>query len=280
MEQDEIYQHLWTAHDNETEWDKSLGPRSPDLLFDIAAALGVDPTWAVLDVGCGRGNHVCELAHRFGCQSTGLDTVESNLALCHEAAESWKLSGQITFVQGSIEALPFDAQDFNLIWCRDMLVHVQELGQSLQECRRVLKPHGIMLVLTTFATDLMEPQEQGRLCDALGLSGNNLSRQHMEQCFAEAGLKVVATDWVGSELAEFYEERDGRYSRELRRLARMTRKNPGLEREPDFAVSRSLYTWGIYQLLGKLGIMVYTLKETGPRFVDERIGFVGDLEER
>ncbi len=263
MDQDEIYQHLWAAHSNETQWDKSLNPRSPDFLFDVAAALGIDATWAVLDVGCGRGNHVCELVHRFGCQSTGLDPVQSNLVLCREAAGKQKMSRQIKFVKGSIEAMPFDAQGFDLIWCRDMLVHVQQLRQSLQECRRVLKPQGLMLVLTTFATDSMESREQSRLCEALGLSGNNLSRQHMEQCFAEAGFQVVARDWLGSELAEFYEERDGRSSRELRRLARMTRKNPGLNSDSDFAVSLAVYTWGIYQLLGKLGIMVYTLRKSG-----------------
>lgn len=259
MEQEEIYRHLWAAHAIETEWDKSLKPRSPDLLFDIVASLGINPSWTVIDVGCGRGNHVCELAQRFDCQVQGLELVPTNLEICAQSTIDWNVSGRVAFVQGSIEAIPIEAPLFDLVWCRDMLVHVQELGQGLRECYRVLKPDGFMLVLTTFATDLMEPQEQGQLCRALDLKAENLSRPRMEQSFRDAGFRVLSGEWLGSELAEFYEERDGRYSRELLRIARM-RREVGQDKV-NSAVSLGLYTWGVYQLLGKLGVMIYVLKK-------------------
>jgi ubiquinone/menaquinone biosynthesis C-methylase UbiE len=264
VEQQEIYKYLWSAHASDGDLDNSLSPRSSDLLFDVVAGLGIDRTWSVLDVGCGRGNHACELASRFQCEVKGLEPVESNLQLCRESAIEWNVSDQVEFVQGTIEAIPFGSSHFDLLWCRDMLVHVQNLKLGLQECQRVLRPSGMMLILTTFATDLMEPQEKHRLCQALGLASNNLSPIFMEQTFLEGGFRVVSADWLGSELAEFYEERDGRYSRELRRIARMTRKKKQLEAQmgqSNFEVSLALYNWGIYQLLGKLGLMVYTLKK-------------------
>lgn len=263
MDQEEIYQHLWAAHDD-TTWDQSLHPRSPDLLFDVARGVGITPSWNVLDVGCGRGQHVCELAHRFGCRTFGLDPLQSNLEDCAPAAAQWDVAPMVEFVQGGMEANPFASNTFDLLWCRDMLVHVADLKRGLEECARVLKPNGTLLILTTFATELLEPQEQSRLCTALGLTASNLSRPYVESSFEEAGFQLASTQWLGSELAEFYEERDGRYSRELRRLARMNRKQPAVETKAEqasFAVSQALYTWGVYQLLGKLGLMIYTLEK-------------------
>jgi ubiquinone/menaquinone biosynthesis C-methylase UbiE len=263
MDQEEIYQHLWAAHDDAT-WDQSLHPRSPDLLFDTALRLGINASWTVLDVGCGRGQHVCELNHRFGCQAFGLEPLESNLKDCAYSAEQWNVTHQVKFVRGSMEVNPFASNMFNLLWCRDMLVHIPDLKKGLTQCARVLKPNGILLVLTTFATGFMEEQEQNRLCNALDLASKNLSQEYVESCFAESGFQTTSTDWLGSEIAEFYEERDGRHSRELRRLARMTRKPPEFTTKLDqtnFDVAQALYTWGIYQLLGKLGLVIYTLEK-------------------
>jgi ubiquinone/menaquinone biosynthesis C-methylase UbiE len=263
MNQDEIYQHLWTAHDDAV-WDQSLQPRSPDFLFDVAHRTGINSSWTVLDVGCGRGQHVCELNHRFGCKTYGLEPLESNLKDCAHAAAQWDVTDRVEFVRGSMEVNPFAADTFDFLWCRDMLVHVPNLKQGLRECARVLKPGGILLVLTTFATDLMEKQEQNRLCDALGITPENLSQRYVELCLEESGFKITSIEWLGSELAEFYEERDGRYSRELRRLARMNRHQIDFDTTIDytnFAVSQALYTWGVYQLLGKLSLMVYTLEK-------------------
>src|SRR4028118_717063 len=123
-EQQEIYKHLWAAHAKEMELDRSLNPRSPDLLFDAVDKLGIADSSVVLDVGCGRGNHVCELASRFGCHVKGLEPLESNLHLCHKSAMEWNVSERVEFIKGTIEAIPFGSDTFDLLWCRDMLVHV------------------------------------------------------------------------------------------------------------------------------------------------------------
>src|SRR4028118_381137 len=103
-EQQKIYKYLWSAHASDADLDNSLNPRSPDLLFDVVAHLGIDPSWVLLDVGCGRGNHVCELASRFKCVVKGLEPVESNLQLCGESAIEWNVSTRVEFVEGTIES--------------------------------------------------------------------------------------------------------------------------------------------------------------------------------
>ena len=68
-----IYEHLWSAHDGElyTRLDQSLNPRPPRMLFDVVETLRIKPGSLVLDAGCGRGNHACELARRFGFRVNG-----------------------------------------------------------------------------------------------------------------------------------------------------------------------------------------------------------------
>ena len=87
-----------------------------------------------------------------------------------------------------------------------------------------------MLVFTTLATDLMEPRETERLCTALAIEPESLNRSTLEQAIEAAGFRIEGRQDVGSELMEYYEERDRRASRELMRIARMRRNRLGLPR--------------------------------------------------
>ena len=57
MQLDQLYPALWEGHGEAglELLDRSLEPRSPELLYERAAALGITRSWRVLDAGCGRG---------------------------------------------------------------------------------------------------------------------------------------------------------------------------------------------------------------------------------
>src|SRR5436190_19205218 len=63
----------------EAALDESLHPRGPDMLFDVAAELGIGPGSVVLDVGCRDGRHSVELVRRSGCRVIGVELVRANL---------------------------------------------------------------------------------------------------------------------------------------------------------------------------------------------------------
>jgi len=65
-------------------------------------------------------------------------------------------------------------------------------------------------------------------------------------------------------LIEFYEERDGRASRELMRIARMRRMREQLTVEWGdlrYDTVHAVYHWAIYLLLGKLSSEFYLLEK-------------------
>ena len=121
-----------------------------------------------------------------------------------------------------------------------------------------------MLVFTTLATDLMEPRETERLCTALAIEPESLNRSTLEQAIEAAGFRIEGRQDVGSELMEYYEERDRRASRELMRIARMRRNREKLVKEwgaSRFETAQALYHWIVYQLLGKLASTIYSVQK-------------------
>jgi hypothetical protein len=121
-----------------------------------------------------------------------------------------------------------------------------------------------MLAWVTIETELMEPREAERLYAPLAIEPKSVSRQHIEASFESAGLTISRKEELGSELIEFYEERDGRASRELMRIARMRRMRDDLIAEwgkSRYETAHALYHWVVYHLLGKLSSGFYLLNK-------------------
>jgi len=261
-----IYTHMWASHEGGSfaPLDVSLCPRPHSMLHEVAAACGVGASSLVLDVGSGRGNHSCALAQRFGCTVVGLEVAQFHIEQGRARAVQEGVSDQVSFVQGDIEALPFEDERFDFLWSRDMLMHVPTLPAALTECVRVLKPGGVMLVYTTVATGRMEPKEAAWLSASFGLVPESMYEPVVEAAFQAAGFQMHSKEPLGSELMEWVEEYEGRASRELMRLARMLRK-PEYYQEllgaSRYEVALANYHWALYILLGKLSPTLYVLRK-------------------
>lgn len=96
----------------------------------------------VLDVGCGGGLLAEEFA-RLGCAVTGVDPSQESLAAARTHAAGQGLT--IGYQSGSGEALPFGADCFDVVYCCDVLEHVNNLRLVIAETARVLKPGGVYL---------------------------------------------------------------------------------------------------------------------------------------
>lgn len=269
---DSIYAYLWDTAQGEpfTLLDQSLNPRPPRMLYDLFKSAGIPADSLMLDVGCGQGHHDFDLARQYGCCVIGIDPVLANLRTAQRLAKMDQryhpsVPQPVTFQLAAIEALPLPDVSVDLIWCRDMLVHVELLEQGIRECSRVLKPNGTMMVLTTFATDLMEPKELAAICQPIGVQAANLAPDHMEMIFQDAGLNLESKEIVGAEFIEHMDERDGRYRKELLRIARMVREHDHFLAalgETQYTLALAVYRWSVYLLLGKLSMTIYILRKT------------------
>ncbi|GHC76938.1 bifunctional 2-polyprenyl-6-hydroxyphenol methylase/3-demethylubiquinol 3-O-methyltransferase UbiG [Streptomyces flavofungini] len=118
----------------------------------------IERGWAdkrVLDVGCG-GGYTTEFLHSRGCRVYGLDVSERLIASARKHAE--ETGRGIEYTTGSSDALPYPDASFDVITCLDVLEHVQNPAQAVQEIHRVLTPGGIFLYDTinrTFRSQLI-----------------------------------------------------------------------------------------------------------------------------
>jgi 2-polyprenyl-6-hydroxyphenyl methylase/3-demethylubiquinone-9 3-methyltransferase len=95
-----------------------------------------------LDIGCGGGFLAEEFA-KLGGDVTGIDPSTPSIAQAAAHAEEAGLA--ITYRVASGEAIPFADATFDLIYCCDVLEHVDDLDKVIAETARVLKPGGVYL---------------------------------------------------------------------------------------------------------------------------------------
>jgi len=112
---------------------------------------------SILDLGAGTGYATYALHKKFPkANITALDLAESMLAVAKSRQPFMsKLKKKISFVNAEAECLPLVDNSMDLIYSSLTLQWVNSLDAALEECRRVLKPGG-MLLFSTFGPDTLK----------------------------------------------------------------------------------------------------------------------------
>jgi arsenite methyltransferase len=102
----------------------------------------------VLDVGCGAGFPLIELADRFGprCRVAGVDPWRTAVLRAQAKARTRGLAN-VEIVLGKAEALPFPDGSFDLVVSNNGLNNVADMRRALGECARTSR-EGAQLVIT------------------------------------------------------------------------------------------------------------------------------------
>jgi 2-polyprenyl-6-hydroxyphenyl methylase/3-demethylubiquinone-9 3-methyltransferase len=118
-------------------------PRFAYLRDTLTQTLGLDLAGKrALDVGCGGGFLAEEFA-KAGCRVTGIDPSGPTIRQAEEHAREAGL--QITYRVAPGETIPFDDNEFDIVYCCDVLEHVDDLDRVIAESARVLTPGGVYL---------------------------------------------------------------------------------------------------------------------------------------
>jgi SAM-dependent methyltransferase len=250
--------------------DESLDPRGPGELYGLVDQLNLPAGALALDLGCGEGGHTIELARRFGLRVRGFDPVERHLRIARTrlaaeviAARLPGLADAVSFEPGRIERLPVESAVVDLVWCHDVLGHVDDLEGALAEIARVLAPGGSAVICQVYATDRLEPAEAAWLFATMGCAPHAMRPEYTEAAIESAGLRVRRRLEFGSEWGEYAHEHAGDGARRLVHAARLLRDPDRYVRRfgrENYELALADCLWHVYRMIGKLGGRAYLLR--------------------
>ena len=145
-----------------------------------------------LDLGSGAGDFTALLAEA-GAQVTGVEVAEAALARARPRHPD--LDFRITPIDGP---LPFEDNEFDLVWASEVIEHIADTARWLSEVRRVLVPGG-RLLLTTPSHGRLRVVLGGidRFSEPLGDHLHLYTRASLRALLAEFGFEQVSVRAAG-----------------------------------------------------------------------------------
>jgi ubiquinone/menaquinone biosynthesis C-methylase UbiE len=151
------------------------------------------PGESVLDVGCGTGTLAIAAKRRAGTgKVSGIDASPEMIAL---AGKKTKKAGlDIAFRNASVDALPFQDAEFDVVLSTLMLHHLPRKlrEQGGREMRRVLKPGGRVLVV-----DFGGLEQQRGLLAHIHRRHGHVKPQEVIALLGASGLNVIESGALG-----------------------------------------------------------------------------------
>ncbi len=130
------------------------GPGNPQMTLRALSFIdGLSASSNIADLGCGTGGQTMTLAKATRGHITGIDLFPKFIDRFNEQAVEHGVQERVRGIVGSMDALPFDRESLDLIWCEGAIYNVG-FERGLREWREYLKPGGYVAVTeNTWLTD-------------------------------------------------------------------------------------------------------------------------------
>lgn len=122
------------------------GPGSPEVTLKALSFIDnlIDSSF-IADIGCGTGGQTRVLAQHVPGNITGIDLFPGFIEQFNAEAEKMNLQNRVKGIVGSMDDLPFQNEELDLIWSEGAIYNIG-FERGLNEWRRFLKPGGYIAV--------------------------------------------------------------------------------------------------------------------------------------
>jgi len=145
----------------------------------LAHKLELTPGQKVLDVGCGVGGPLREMARFSGATVTGINFNEHQVERVNFYCKKWGLEKISSAVRGNFLDMPFEAEQFDKAYSIEAACHAPKPSDVMKEIFRVLKPGGIYAAYEWCLTDKYDANNKNHVDImhelAVGFLGSELS---------------------------------------------------------------------------------------------------------
>ncbi|KAI8909941.1 hypothetical protein PhCBS80983_g02305 [Powellomyces hirtus] len=162
----------------------------------LALKLGLKPGMECIDVGCGVGGPLREIAKFSGAFVTGLNNNSYQVDRCRHLANELGLSSLCKAVKGDFQNMPFPSNSLDAAYAIEATCHAARLENVYGEIFRVLKPGAQFACyewLTTDKYDDKDPVQKRIIHDVE--EGNSIAKLYsIPECLAalrSVGFEVI-----------------------------------------------------------------------------------------
>lgn len=188
-------------------WGQSFhfGPRFHDETFvesikrteyHLCSRLGMKPAMKALDVGCGVGGPMRNMAVFSGSDIEGITINEYQVKIGNKYNVQHSLFPQCKLVQGDFQELPWTNEYFDCAYEIEATCHSPNRVQTFAGVARVLKPGALFAGYEWVMTDKFDPKNADHVRIKEGIEvGNGLptlvSAKHVIDSMEKAGFEVL-----------------------------------------------------------------------------------------
>ena len=205
-----LWEEIWGEHMHHGYYGKNgnykMNRRQAqiNLIEELLAYAQVDKAENILDVGCGIGGSTLHLIKKYQAKGTGISLSPLQVSRATQRAAEANLSEKAHFLEANALEMPFEDNSFDLVWSLESGEHMPDKTKFLQECYRVLKPEGKLILATwchrpttSLAGELTDYEQRHlQMIYQMYYLPYVISLPEYEEIFRNCGFKnIKADDW-------------------------------------------------------------------------------------
>lgn len=175
--------------------DQLMRPGGLTVTEQALAYCDLQPGMCVLDVGCGTGKSLRQIADNHRLAGIGIDTSPNLIRQAREANAS------LRFAQAKGQILPFATQSIDLL-LSECTLSMFRMEQALSEYTRVLKQRGFLVI-----NDVYARKEEGALflreLPPESCIGGAMPEREILESIRTCGLRLIVFQDCSAHLKEF-----------------------------------------------------------------------------